>query len=82
MVETLLTNREILFTDNGLAMVHEALDDLHNAASEGEIELVTTLDNRELVNWLRELVFTAQETIVEIEKRSAYRQEPYLRLVK
>lgn len=77
-------NRDFLLTDDGLAAVYEAFDDLHNAASEGEIDDVTVLNNRELVNWLRELVFTAQETIVEIEKRSAHhaRQQPTLQLIK
>jgi hypothetical protein len=77
-------DRDFLLTDAGLEAVFEVFDDLHDAASEGQLQELTALDNRELVGWLRELVFTAQETISEIENRSARtaRQEPYLRLVK
>jgi hypothetical protein len=84
MLQAQHSSRDFLITDAGLAAVFEVFDDLHNAASEGELQDVTGLDNRELVGWLRELVFTAQETISEIEKRSARgtRQEPLLRLVK
>ncbi len=84
MLDTRLTNRDFLFTDAGLAMVFEAIDDLHDAVSEDQMDELTALDNRELVGWLRELVYTAQETIVEIEKRNARkaRQEPFLQLVK
>jgi hypothetical protein len=65
-------------------MVFEAMDDLHSAASEGQITDLTALDNRELVGWLQELIYTAQETITEIEERAARaaRQEPVLYLVK
>jgi hypothetical protein len=77
-------DRDFLLTDAGLEAVFEVFDDLHDAASEGQLQELTALDNRELVGWLRELVFTAQETISEIENRSARtaRQEPFLRLVK
>jgi hypothetical protein len=77
-------NRDLLLTDAGLAAVYEAFDDLHDAVSEGQIEDMTPLDQRELLGWLRELVFTAQETIAEIEKVNAPvgRQPTVLRLVK
>jgi hypothetical protein len=84
MVNSQMTTRDFLLTDAGLAAVFEAIDDLHSAASEGQINLVTPVNRRELVNWLQELIFTAQEAIEEIEAESAAtaRQEPYLRLVK
>ena len=77
-------DRDFLLTDAGLEAVFEVFDDLHDAASEGQLQELTPLDNRELLGWLRELVFTAQETISEIENRTARtaRQEPILRLVK
>jgi hypothetical protein len=74
-------NRQFFFSDDSLAAVFEAFDDLHNAASEGELDQVTELNKRELVGWLRDLVYTAQETIQEIEKHAAH-QQPTLRLVK
>ncbi|MBL8119169.1 MAG: hypothetical protein J0L63_12390 [Anaerolineae bacterium] len=84
MLQAQYTNREFLFTDAGLEAVFEVFDNLHDAASEGQLQEVTALDNRELVGWLRELVFTAQETISEIEKCNARaaRSEPILRIVK
>lgn len=84
MLQAHHSSRDFLITDARLAAMFEVFDDLHDAASEGELHDVTGLDNRELVGWLRELVFTAQETITEIEKRSARcaRQEPILRFVK
>ncbi len=79
-----LTNRNFLLTDAGMEAVFEVFDDLHDAVSEGQIDTVTALNSRELVGWLRELVFTAQETIEEIEKAHVLnaRQHPTLRLVK
>ena len=84
MLQAHYSNRDFLLTDAGLEAVFEVFDDLHDAASEGHLQELTALDNRELLGWLRELVFTAQETISEIENRTARtaRQEPILRLVK
>ena len=76
--------RDFLLTDAGLAAVYEAFDDLHDAVSEGQIQELTPHDRRELVGWLRELVFTAQETIAEIEKVNVPGTcpPPALRLIK
>jgi hypothetical protein len=84
MLQAHYSNRDFLLTNDGLEAVFEVFDDLHDAASEGQLQELTALDNRELLGWLRELVFTAQETISEIENRTARtaRQEPVLRLVK
>ncbi len=84
MLQVQYSNPDFLLTDAGLAAVYEVFDGLHDAASEDQLQELTTLDKRELLGWLRELVFTAQETISEIENRSARaaRQEPVLRLVK
>jgi hypothetical protein len=77
-----LTNHEYVLSDAGLAAMYEVFDNLHSAASEGELHTLTALNNRELVGWLRELVYTAQETITEIEKYSGRPKQPTLRLVK
>lgn len=84
MRHTSFKSREYLLTDAGLAAVYEAFDDLHSAVSEGEHHKLTSLDNRELVGWLQELVYTAQETIAEIERANAIsaRQQPTLTLYK
>ncbi len=77
-------NHEFLFTDAGLAAVYEALDDLHSAASEGKHHKMTPLDNRELVGWLREVDYTVQEIIAEIEGLNTLsaRQHSTLTIVK
>ena len=81
MGQTHQTNHDIRLSDARMAAMFEVFDDLHTAASEGHLEAMTTLNNRELVGWLRELMFTAQETISEIEQGRMY-AEPVIRLVK
>ncbi len=70
------------FTDPRLAAAFDLLDELHTAASEGELGLFTPMSTSEIVGWLQEFVYTAQEALVEIEKRSAPPPPPHLRLVK
>jgi hypothetical protein len=81
MGQTHQTNHDIRLSDARMAAMIEVFDNLHTAASEGQLEAMTTLNNRELVGWLRELMFTAQETISEIESTRMY-GEPVIRLVK
>ena len=78
MGQTHKINHDFHLSDARLAAMFELFDDLHTAASEGDLEAITSLNNRELVGWLRELVYTAEETITEIEKSNVY---PALRLV-
>jgi len=74
--------RQVLHTDVMFAEMFEMLDELHTAASEGELHTMTSLNRRELVGWLRDLVYTAQETIAEIEQAGAHPMpESFLRLV-
>ncbi len=74
-------NQEALVSDARMEALFEMFDDLHNAATEGQLHTVTSLNKRELVGWLRELMFTAEETISEIERQAVY-AEPVIRLVK
>lgn len=72
-------------TANRLEALFQTLDELHTAASDNQLVMMTSLSEAEVVNWLKEFVYTAQETIAEIEKahppvdRSS---ASYLRLVK
>lgn len=75
-------NVHYLLNDARLAAAFETLDDLHEAASDGQLHTLTSLTNRELVCWLRDLVYTAQETIAEIENGKPVYQAPPLRLIK
>jgi hypothetical protein len=64
-------NLQLLTNDARLESLGTMLDELHTAASEGSLQGLTPLNPTELVSWLRELIYTAQETIVEIEEHRA-----------
>lgn len=59
---------QLLYTDARLHALTQQLDELHTAASDGLLQRVTPLSNAELVGWLRDVLYTVQETIVEIEQ--------------
>lgn len=61
--------------DRQLADLLDLLDALHSAASEGDVQAVTALDRPALVALLRELIYTAEETLDELHAR------PILRLL-
>ncbi len=61
---------QVLYNHVRLSSLGNLLDELHTAASEGALETVTPLSNAELVSWLREIIYTAQETIAEIEEHA------------
>ena len=69
---------KVLYTDVFLADLFKALDELHTAASENQVGALSPLSDGELVGWLQDLVYTAQETITEIE---LHKPKPMLRLV-
>lgn len=69
---------KVLYTDAFLADLFRALDELHTAASENQVGVLSPLSEGELVGWLQDLVYTAQETIDEIEQ---HKPKPLLRLV-
>jgi hypothetical protein len=73
---------QLRYLDARLDDAFQVVDTLHDAATEGELEHVTTLRRAELVNWLRELIFTAQETIAELEDDAApVTAKPMLRVL-
>lgn len=57
------------------------LDDLHTAISEGEMTGFTTLQRREVIKLLNEVIYTAQESITELESYEQPQTKPILRLV-
>jgi ferric-dicitrate binding protein FerR (iron transport regulator) len=71
----------VLYNDQQLAELFEALDQLHSAASEGRLSAETTLNEREMVAWLQELIYTAQQTIDEIEANQPRHARVFLRLL-
>lgn len=57
----------LLYNDRRLADLFDVLDQLHTAASDDQLDKVTTLSKRELIACLHEFIYVAQETLNEIE---------------
>ncbi|HLY26528.1 MAG TPA: hypothetical protein VKQ72_09330 [Aggregatilineales bacterium] len=57
-----------LFTDVRFESIFNALDRLHDAASSGKLAEVTNLSSDEVMGWLRDIVYTANETMRELEQ--------------
>jgi hypothetical protein len=55
------------YTDEGMEELFLRLDLLHDYASAGRLSDVTLLSRDELRGWLEELIFTARETLREID---------------
>ena len=70
----------VLYRDSYIANIFEGVDRLHSAASEGKMHELTSLTPQEMTSWLQELVYTAQETISEINRQSV-RKEVVLRVI-
>jgi len=77
-----MTRNELMktYSEKQLADLLDILDHLHSAASDGQIDPLTAMNKRELIAFLRDVIYTAQETITEIDKQVCYRQAS-LRLV-
>ncbi len=45
----------------------DTLDELHDAASEGTLPQMTNMSKTDLLAWLNEVIYTAQETLTELE---------------
>jgi len=59
--------RHLFMDASAFEGLHEVIDRLHDAASAGMLPDVTDLDPAEVIGWLQDLVFTANETIREIQ---------------
>ena len=58
------------YSDAGLARIFAQLDLLHDLASEGRISEATSLRASDVIGWLEDIIFTAEETIREIDARA------------
>ena len=61
---------QALFTDIRFESIFNAVDRLHDAASSGKLGEVTNLSTDEVIGWLRDIAYTANETIRELENDS------------
>ena len=59
---------QALFTDIRFESIFNAVDRLHDAAANGKLHEVTNLSTDEVIGWLRDIAYTANETIREIEQ--------------
>lgn len=64
-------NLQLLYNTSRLSDLLGALDELHSAASDGNVRAVTPMSNAELMGWLYEVIYTARETMDEIESKNA-----------
>lgn len=58
---------QTLYTDSRFESMVRALDKLHDAASDGTIPDLTALSRQDLIGWLKEISYLAQETAHELE---------------
>jgi hypothetical protein len=59
-------NRVHLYDEVWFETMFQAFDQLHNDVSLGCLNTVSGLDPAEMVGWLQDIIYTAQETISEI----------------
>lgn len=79
--QTAQTQIQILSQGSRLDLVYETIDELHTAICEGQLEKLPEFDSpADMINWLCDVVYTAQETISELEKAQV-KAEPMLRVV-
>lgn len=80
--QTAQTSIQLLPRGSRLDLVYETIDELHTAICEGQLEKPPEFDSpADLMNWLRDVVYTAQETISELEKAQV-KARPTLRMVR
>lgn len=69
---------------NHLEDVLDYIDQLHSVASDGDSNALNTMSEAEVMNYLREIIYTAEETLAEIEATRAHRNrkhQPVLRIL-
>jgi hypothetical protein len=68
-VRAMMTQRlRFDYSEDGMYQLFVQLDKLHDCASEGRLAEVTDLTNEEMRGWLEDIVYTARETIREMER--------------
>lgn len=56
------------YSEDGMHQLFVQLDRLHDLASEGRLAEVSELTADEMRSWLEDIIYTARETIREIER--------------
>jgi hypothetical protein len=69
--------------DGRLERLLDTLDEIHDAAMTGELLKRSHLSKADLLGWLRDIIYTAEQTMVEIEDQGGeYGDTPHLALVR
>jgi hypothetical protein len=58
------------YDDEWFEAVFVALDHLHDAVSTGPSDAISPVAPVDMVGWLQDIIYTAQEAIVEIQART------------
>jgi len=66
---------QVVYEADQIENLYQTLDELHSAVSDGELNQITTLSESELADLLRDIVFTAQETLKELAKRQTAKSQ-------
>lgn len=85
--ENTVTEHYLAASSLHLEDVLEYVDSLHSAASDGDADQFTQMQDVDVINTLRDMIYTAQETIREIEDartkaKSNAQHQPQLRIIK
>ena len=89
MSQKITVTEHMLHTSNmsHLDEVLDFIDMLHTVASDGDLPDFAGMYEAEMMNVLRDIIYTAQETIIELEttrtikRQTRQRQQPVLRIV-
>lgn len=80
--QTAQTPIQFLHRGSRLDLVYETIDELHTAICEGQLEKLPEFDSpADLMNWLRDVVYTAQEAVSELEKAQV-KARPMIRMAR
>ena len=72
---------------NHVEEILDFIDMLHTVVSDGDLPDFAGMDEAEMMNVLRDIIYTAQETIIELEtsrtvnRHTRQRKQPVLRIV-
>lgn len=58
------------YTAEGMEAIFMRLDTLHDYAAAGQLDAITLLSRAEIEAWLKEFVYTARETLRELDRRT------------
>lgn len=58
-----------LYTEAHFEALLQMMDRLHDAAAMGELEAVCMMDTREVMGWLDDIIYTAEETVRELREQ-------------